>query len=43
MFDTALYAMVYLGAALMVYNVYGFVRFDRYVRSLQSWDGGRAR
>lgn len=42
MFDTALYAMVYLGAALMVYNVYGFVRFDRYVRSLQSWDGGRA-
>ena len=42
MFEPALYAMLYLGALLMVYNVYGFVRFDRYVRSLQSWDGGRA-
>lgn len=33
-----IYAMVYLGSALMVYNIYGFVRFERYVRSLKGWD-----
>ena len=35
----AVYAMVYLGSALMVYNIYGFVRFARYVRRLQFWAG----
>ena len=30
-------AMVYLGSLLMVYNIYGFVRFARYVKKLDSW------
>lgn len=42
MFGIAIYAMVYLGALLMVYNVYGFVRFERYVSSLRGWESGRA-
>ena len=29
--------MVYLGSLLMVYNIYGFVRFARYVKKLESW------
>ena len=33
-----IYAMVYLGSALMVYNIYGFIRFARYVKELKSWD-----
>ncbi len=31
--------MVFLGSALMVYNIYGFIRFARYVRGLKSWGG----
>ena len=31
-------AMVYLGSLLMVYNIYGFVRFARYVKKLKSWN-----
>ena len=27
-----IYAMVYLGAALMVYNIYGFIRFARFIK-----------
>ncbi len=33
-----IYSMVYLGSALMVYNIYGFIRFARYVRNLRSWN-----
>ena len=29
--------MVFGGAALMVYNIYSFVRFARYVRGQKSW------
>ena len=29
--------MVFAGSFLMVYNIYGFVRFARYVRGLKSW------
>ena len=31
------YALVYAGIAVMVYNVYGFVRYARYVQGQQSW------
>lgn len=31
-------AMVFLGAALMVWNIYGFVRFARFVKQSRSWD-----
>lgn len=34
------YAMVYLGSILMVYNIYGFIKFARYVRELKTWDRG---
>ena len=30
--------MVFLGSLIMVYNIFGFVRFARYVRRLESWD-----
>lgn len=33
----AVYAMVYLGSALMIYNIYGFVRFARYIRGIKTW------
>jgi signal transduction histidine kinase/AmiR/NasT family two-component response regulator len=38
MVQSAIYAMVYLGSALMVFNIYSFVRFARYVRDLGAWD-----
>ncbi len=31
------YAMVYLGSALMVYNIYGFVRFTRSIQETEDW------
>ena len=31
--------MIYLGSALMVYNIYGFVRFARSVRKQKLWNG----
>ena len=30
--------MVYLGSALMIYNIYGFIRFTRYIRNMKTWD-----
>ena len=38
MLNLAVYAMVYLGAALMVFNIYGFVRYARFVRGRKGWD-----
>ena len=32
-----IYTMVYLGSALMVYNIYCFVRFTRYVHQIRTW------
>ena len=32
-----IYAMVYLGSALMVYNIIGFIRFARYIKGLKHW------
>jgi len=32
-----IYAMVYLGSALMIYNIYGFLRFVRYIRGMKMW------
>ncbi len=31
--------MIYAGSALMVYNIYGFIRFERYIRGKKTWDG----
>ncbi len=30
-----IYGMVYLGSILMVYNIYGFIRFARYIKGLR--------
>jgi len=34
-----IYAMVYLGSALMVYNIFCFIQFVRYIREMKVWDG----
>ena len=34
------YAMVYMGIAVMVYNVYGFIRYARYISSQKTWRAG---
>jgi len=35
----AIYAMVYLGSLLMVYNIICFARYTRYVKGLNNWGG----
>ncbi len=30
--------MIYMGSLLMVYNIFGFVRFSRYVKRMGTWD-----
>ena len=30
--------MVFCGAALMVYNIYGFIRFALYIKGIGGWD-----
>ena len=40
MIQGLIYAMVYLGSALMVCNIYGFVRFARYIRGIKTWNHG---
>lgn len=40
MFGLANYILVYLGAALMVYNIFGFVRFARSIRNKNTWKEG---
>lgn len=37
MLTYVIYGMIFCGAALMVYNICGFIRFARYVHKLQSW------
>lgn len=32
-----IYSLVYLGSALMVYNIYGFVSFARRMQSMKNW------
>ena len=38
MLSWVIYGMVYLGAALMVYNIYGFVQYARNLRAQKNWD-----
>ncbi len=38
MVNLAIYGMIFLGSALMVYNIVCFVGFARYVRALKTWD-----
>lgn len=34
--------LIYLGSALMVYNIIGFIKFARYVRRLKTWTASAA-
>ena len=36
--EAAVYAMVYLGSALMVYNIFSYVRYARNIRAKGNWD-----
>jgi len=38
MISFAIYAMVYLGSALMLYNIYGFIRYARSLRGQKNWE-----
>ena len=39
MIQWAIYGMIYLGSLLMIYNIYGFIRFARYIRARENWGG----
>ena len=36
------YALVYMGIAVMIYNVYGFIRYARYIKGQQTWGENNA-
>lgn len=36
-----IYSLVYLGSALMVYNIYGFISFARRMQSMKNWGNKR--
>lgn len=38
--DIVVYVLIYLGSALMAYNIYGFVRFAIKTKAQSSWKGG---
>ena len=40
--NVLIYAMIYLGSALMVYNIYGFIRFVQRAQHNRDWGRGRA-
>lgn len=42
MINTLIYILIFAGAALMVFNVAGFIRFERFVRSRRAWNGSNA-
>ena len=42
MLTTAIYILIIAGAALMVYNIIGFIRFSRSIKKQKTWDSGYA-
>ncbi|MBR6172444.1 MAG: response regulator [Eubacterium sp.] len=38
MLEILIYSMIFLGAALMVFNIYGFISYARFVKSQKSWN-----
>ena len=42
MIQWLIYGLIFLGSALMVFNIYGFVRYAHFVRSRGKWEKGRA-
>ncbi len=41
MLNWAVYGMVFLGSLLMVYNIYGYVRYARNIQEKKGWDKAR--
>ena len=37
MFRAAIYTLIYLGSFLMVYNIYGFIRYAHRIRKMKNW------
>ena len=37
MVSIAVYSMIFLGSALMIYNIYGFIRYGRFVRGRENF------
>ena len=37
MVNTVIYGMVYLGSAIMIYNIYNYVRYTRQLENTESW------
>ncbi|MBQ7715009.1 MAG: response regulator [Clostridia bacterium] len=42
MINFLIYAMVFLGSALMIYNIYGFISYAHHVQKRKSWSGGKS-
>lgn len=42
MLNIIIYAMVFLGSALMVYNIIGFILYARSIKSRKNWDGNNS-
>ena len=42
MIELLIYGLIFLGSALMVYNIYGFIRYARFVDTRRKWEKGRA-
>ena len=41
MLNVIIRAMIYLGSALMVFNIYGFIRYARGIRTRMKWSEGK--
>ncbi|MBR6220246.1 MAG: hypothetical protein IKQ80_06775, partial [Clostridia bacterium] len=41
MLNRAIYAMIFLGSSLMIYNIYGYIRYARDIQKKKDW--GRER
>ena len=42
MIQWLIYGLIFLGSALMVFNIYGFVQYARFVNNRRKWESGRA-
>ena len=42
MIELLIYGLIFLGSALMVFNIYGFIRYARFVDTRRKWEKGRA-
>ena len=36
-----IYGLIFLGSALMVFNIYGYIQYARFVNTREKWEKGR--